>query len=466
MCPGATELTRMPRGPNSVARLCAMASSAALVSLYGPIRRWENRTTIELTSTTEPRLAASTSVNSRISRNAVTTFASKPSRTASRSTAVRSLIGGMASALYTSASTLPNPSTATSATYPAAPASVRSIGTTTARRPSALTSLATSSSRDAVRAASTTSAPSRALARAIDRPNPDPTPAITTTLSRSIISPDTLSASRRAPSAEHPFRHRGLARRDPRPPLLRRHPRLFVVRQPPGQVGARHHLDLRPVRGRELAGQPLPADLHVAAAVPGPLQPVDQARVPLADHEPDHPVRVDPGLVGGQAGLVVDVVERHVPPAAQLDALVRRHSRGVPARGGHGHDHRLVVVQVVVPGRGVLSGQPARRRPRRRHRVDRLVQVEPLGEGQERPQPGQQELARHRVPLGHRVRIGGDGRRAARPVGPADGDRAAAFGRPVAVYLADQQHRRARPEPEVVPPTLLTTSGRCLGPET
>ena len=99
MCPGATELTRMPRGPSSVARLCAMASSAALASLYGPIRRWEKRTTIELTITTEPRLAASASVNSRVSRSAATTFASKLSRTASRSTEVRSLSGGMASAL-------------------------------------------------------------------------------------------------------------------------------------------------------------------------------------------------------------------------------------------------------------------------------------------------------------------------------------------------------------------------------
>ena len=159
---------------------------------------------------------------------------------------------------------------------------------------------------------------------------------------------------------------------------------------------------------------------------------------------------------------MVDVVQRHVPPATELDALVRRH---VPARGGHGHDHRLVVLEVVVPGRGELGGQPARRRPGRRHRVDRLVQVEPLGEGQERPQPAEQDLARHRVPLGHRVGVGGGGRRAARPVGPPDGNRAPAFGRPVAVHLADQQHRRAGPEPEAVAPTLPTTAGRRRGPE-
>ena len=102
-------------------------------------------------------------------------------------------------------------------------------------------------------------------------------------------------------------------------------------------------------------------------------------------------------------------------------------------------------------GRGELGGQAARRRPRRRHRVDRLLQVEPLGEGQERAQPGQQDLAGHAVALGHRVRAGGR-RGETGPVHAADADRAAAFGGPVAVDLADQQHRGPGAEPEGVPP--------------
>src|SRR5437867_703549 len=101
--------------------------------------------------------------------------------------ALSSLIGGIASALYTSASTRPNASCAAVTRCSAAAASARSVGTASPRRPSPAISLATSSSRAAVRAASTTSAPSRALASATDRPGPDPTPATTTTLSCSII---------------------------------------------------------------------------------------------------------------------------------------------------------------------------------------------------------------------------------------------------------------------------------------
>ena len=85
MWPGATEFTRMPCGPSSVARLCAIASRAALASLYGPIVRCENRTTIELIITTEPLLSARAGVNSLVSRSAATTLASKLALTASRS---------------------------------------------------------------------------------------------------------------------------------------------------------------------------------------------------------------------------------------------------------------------------------------------------------------------------------------------------------------------------------------------
>ena len=82
------------------------------------------------------------------------------------------------------------------------------------------------------------------------------------------------------------------------------------------------------------------------------------------------------------------------------------------------------------------------------HRVDRFGQVEPLGEGEERPQPGQQDLAGHGVALGQRRGVRGRGRPPG-PVVPPDADRAPAFGAPVAVHLADQQHRGPGAEGEV-----------------
>ena len=147
---------------------------------------------------------------------------------------------------------------------------------------------------------------------------------------------------------------------------------------------------------------------------------------------------------------MVDVVERDVPQAAELDSLVRR---GLLVGGRHRHDHRLVVAEIVVPGRGELGGQPARRRPGRGHRVHRQVQVEPPGEREERPQPGQQDLARDPVPLGRRGRVR---RRRGRPaaIGLADADRAAPLAAPVAVHLADQQHGRARAEGHVAGPRV------------
>ena len=85
------------------------------------------------------------------------------------------MIGGIANALFTSASTRPNSASAVSGSRPASSSSVTSVTTATARRPSAVTSAATSSTRASVRAASTTSAPGpRALHR--DRaaqPGPD-----------------------------------------------------------------------------------------------------------------------------------------------------------------------------------------------------------------------------------------------------------------------------------------------------
>src|SRR6202035_2373220 len=65
---------------------------------------------MELIITTEPALAASAGMNSRVSRSAETTLASNPAWMASRPTEARSAMGGMARALYTSASTRPKAS--------------------------------------------------------------------------------------------------------------------------------------------------------------------------------------------------------------------------------------------------------------------------------------------------------------------------------------------------------------------
>ena len=145
---------------------------------------------------------------------------------------------------------------------------------------------------------------------------------------------------------------------------------------------------------------------------------------------------------------MVDVVQRHVPHAAELDALV---GRGLLAGRRHRHDHRLVLAEIEVPRRRELGRQAARRRARLGHRVHRQLQVEPLGEGEERPEPGQQDLARHAVTLGQRAGVR-RGRRGPAAVGPADADRAAPLGAPVAVHLADQEHRRPGAEGDVAAP--------------
>ena len=122
--------------------------------------------------------------------------------------------------------------------------------------------------------------------------------------------------------------------------------------------------------------------------------------------------------------------------------------------GGHGHDHHLVVGEIEVTRRRELGGEPARRGARRGQRVDRLVQVEPLGEGEERPEPGQQELAGHVVALRRGRGVRRRRRRAAGLVGAVDADGAAAFGGPVAVHLAHDEHGRSGPEREVAGPGL------------
>src|SRR5215472_9625670 len=371
--------------------------------------RWENLTTIELTITTAPSLAASAGMNSLVILSAEMTLLLKPACTASRSTLPRSAMGGITSALCTRASTRPNSSTEAAASRCASASDVMSNGTTSARRPSSLISAAISSSRVAVLAASTTSAPATAPRTAIWRPRSGPTPETTRTLSCRYISatpehhhedfssPATTFLRPQPSSAHHPVRHCGLARSDPRSVFLGGDTRLIVVRQQLRKPRELHHIDPRPVHGAEFLGQALPADLHVAAGPPGELKPVRDTRIALGDHEPQHVVRVVAGLISGEAGLMVDVVERDVPAAAELDALIGRY---LPASGGHCDDHRHLWAEVEVTDRGELGGQPARRPSRRRHRVDRLGQVEPVREGQKRPQPGQQYLACDAVPLG------------------------------------------------------------------
>ena len=70
-----------------------------------------------------------------------------------------------------------------------------------------------------------------------------------------------------ASSAQHPFRDRGLAGGDARPPLPGRTPaRCRRTAAVPGRSANGTTETSRPVSGREVAGQPLPAELHVARA--------------------------------------------------------------------------------------------------------------------------------------------------------------------------------------------------------
>ena len=102
-------------------------------------------------------------------------------------------------ALLTRMSSRPNSWTARATSASQAAASVTSVGTTSARRPTAATAAATSRRSDSVRAASTTSAPASARPTAIPRPMPSPAPVtmatFPVTVKRSRITPGaTLSA--------------------------------------------------------------------------------------------------------------------------------------------------------------------------------------------------------------------------------------------------------------------------------
>src|SRR5262249_16603649 len=158
----------------------------------------------------------------------------------------------------------------------------------------------------------------RAACSAMALPSPGPMPQTTTTLSCS--SPTRLPT----PLPLHPLGDGGLARGDPFGGLLRRDAGLLVVGRPPPPAPPTAPPPPPPAAGEETPAPPLPSDLHVPAPVAGELQPVRDAGVTLADHEPQEPVRIDARLVTVKARLVVDVVERDVPGAAELDPLVRR----------------------------------------------------------------------------------------------------------------------------------------------
>jgi len=68
-------------------------------------------------------------------------------------------------------------------------------------------------------------------------------------------------------------------------------------------------LDGGAVLGSQLARDPLPPELKNAARVPDGFDPVGDTGVLLADHHPDHPVRIHLCLAVVEGGLMIDVVE-------------------------------------------------------------------------------------------------------------------------------------------------------------
>ena len=132
-----------------------------------------------------------------------------------------------------------------------------------------------------------------------------------------------------------------------------------------------------------------------------------------------------------QRRLVIDVVQRDVPQAAQLETEV--------GRIGHRErdDQSLVGAQLEMPDRGILGGQTTGRQTRRDHGVDRDVQIKPLRELKPGLDSVDQLLSRCAVTLfdrcaaqGRRCRAGG--------IRPRDRQRAA-LRRPVAVDLTNHQ---------------------------
>ena len=113
-------------------------------------------------------------------------------------------------------------------------------------------------------------------------------------------------------------------------------------------------LDGRAVGLGELTRHPLPAELQKSAAMAQRFDPVGDAGVLVGDDDADLAVRIRLGLSVVQRGLVIDVVQRDVPHAAQLEAEVGRVSHR------QRDDQSLIGPQVEMPDRGVLRRQTAR----------------------------------------------------------------------------------------------------------
>ncbi|CKR89044.1 Uncharacterised protein [Mycobacterium tuberculosis] len=73
-----------------------------------------------------------------------------------------------------------------------------------------------------------------------------------------------------------------------------------------------------PIGLGELTGYPLPAELQKPAPMAERFHPVGHTRILLGDHDAHLAIRVRLGLAGIQRGLMIDIVQRDVPHAAQL----------------------------------------------------------------------------------------------------------------------------------------------------
>src|SRR6201992_3434676 len=205
-----------------------------------------------------------------------------------------------------------------------ASSSVMSVRTASALCPVSLISLATSSSRSRVRAASTRSAPSREHRCASVVPSPGPTPLMTTTFRLSILSP------------QHPGRNLPLAQRDSVAPVFIGDLVVLKIRQRGRYCVEVDQLDGGPVGLGELTGHPLPAELQKAPPMVERLDPVGHPRILVGDDDSYLAVRIRLSLGVVQRRLVVDVIERDVPQATQLEAEVR----GIGDRDG---DHQRLI---------------------------------------------------------------------------------------------------------------------------
>ena len=204
--------------------------------------------------------------------------------------------------------------------------------------------LATSSRRSAVRAASTRSAPASAHRRASVVPSAGPDTADDDDLvlqQSGHLYPSIL------------FGDLSLPHRDSRAPVLFGDLVALVVRQRRGHLVDVDQLDRRAVGLGELARHPLPAELQESLAVAEGLDPVRHAGVLVGDHDADLAVRIRLGLSAVQRGLVVDVVQRDVPQAAELEAEVGRV-------GDRQRDDQRLVVARVRSVRPTSTGWPVR----------------------------------------------------------------------------------------------------------